>query len=417
MEGLSPIHRRVAGIDVHRMLHAVTVLVEQPDGSMSRSSREFGGFKRDCRALAAWLVELKVELVVMESTGIYWKSLYAHLERAGVNAWVVNAHFIKHVPGRKTDITDSEWLAVLARFELVRASFIPPQDLRELRLVSRYRRKLNGMRASELNRLHKVLDDAGIKLGAVVSDINGVSAREMVNGLIHGESVDTLLAHARGVLRRKNEVLAASLEGDLSARHLFVLKHIHDHLGGLDQELAQLDAYLLDAMQPYAWAHALLQTIPGIDEIAATLILIEIGDDMARFGSPERLASWAALCPGNNESAGKRKSGRTRHGNNVIRYILCECANAARMTKSTLAAKYRSLMVRKSHKKAIIAIAHKMIRLIYILFTRKQPYLDRQIDYAAMSAKKNAPRWIKQLKAIGKWPNTTSPFARANAST
>ena len=409
MEGLSPIHRRVAGIDVHRMQHTVTVLIEQPDGTISRSSREFGGFKRDCRELAAWLVELKVELVVMESTGIYWKSLYAHLERAGVNAWVVNAHFIKHVPGRKTDISDSEWLAVLARFELVRASFIPPQDLRELRLVSRYRRKLNGMRASELNRLHKVLDDAGIKLGAVVSDINGVSAREMVNGLIQGESVQTLVDHARGVLRRKNEALAASLEGDLSARHLFVLKHIHAHLGALDQELAQIDAYLLDAMQPYAWAHALLQTIPGIDEIAATLILIEIGDDMTRFNSPERLASWAALCPGNNESAGKRKSGRTRHGNNVIRFILCECANAARMTKSTLAAKYRSLMVRKSHKKAIVAIAHKMIRLIYILLTRKQPYLDQNIDYAAMSAKKNAPRWIKQLKAIGKWPKTTSP--------
>ena len=184
MEGLSPVHRRVAGIDVHRMVHAVTVLVEQPDGSISRSSREFGGFKRDCRALAAWLVELGVELVVMESTGIYWKSVHAHLERAGINAWVVNAHFIKHVPGRKTDMADSEWLAVLARFGLVRASFIPPQDLRELRLVSRYRRNLNAMRASELNRLHKFLDDAGIKLGAVVSDINGVSAREMVQGLI-----------------------------------------------------------------------------------------------------------------------------------------------------------------------------------------------------------------------------------------
>ena len=196
------------------MVHAAAVLLEQPDGSISRSSREFGGFKRDCRALAAWLVELGVELVVMESTGIYWKSVHAHLERAGINAWVVNAHFIKHVPGRKTDMSDSEWLAVLARFGLVRASFIPPQDLRELRLVSRYRRKLNAMRASELNRLHKILDDAGIKLGAVVSDINGVSAREMVQGLIEGQAIDTLLGHARGVLKRKNDALAASLEGD-----------------------------------------------------------------------------------------------------------------------------------------------------------------------------------------------------------
>ena len=189
MEGLQPLHRRVAGIDVHRMPHVVTVVIEQPDGATLQTSREFGGFRRDCRALAAWLSELRVELVVMESTGIYWKSVHPHLENAGIAAWVVNAHFIKHVPGRKTDMSDSQWLAVLAV--------------------------------------------------------------------------------------------------------------------------------------------------------------------LARFGCAERLASWAALCPGNNESAGKRKSGKTRHGNAVIRYILCECANAARMTKSTLAAKYHSLMVRKSHKKAI----------------------------------------------------------------
>ena len=374
--GASPV------IDVHRMLHVVTALIEQPDGSIERHSREFGGFKRDCRALAAWMAELRVELVVMESTGIYWKSVYAHLERAGVAAWVVNAHFIKHVPGRKTDMADSEWLAVLARFGLVRGSFIPPQDLRELRLVSRYRRKLDAMRASEINRLHKILDDAGIKLGAVVSDINGVSARAMVKGLIEGQAQAALLAQVRGALKRKTEALSASLEGDLTARHLFVLKHIHAHIETLQCELADIDAYLLQAMSPYAWAHDLLQTIPGIDTIAAALIIIEIGDDMAHFASPARLACWAALSPGNNESAGKRKSGRTRHGNNVIRFILCECANAARMTKSTLAAKYRSLMVRKSHKKAIVAIAHKMIRLIFILLTRPQPYIDQGIDYA-----------------------------------
>ena len=355
-------------------------------------------------ALAAWLVELGVELVVMESTGIYWKSVYAHLENAGVRAWVVNAHSIKYVPGRKTDMADSEWLAVLARFGLVRASFIPPKDLRELRLISRYRRKLSAMCASEVNRLHKVLDDGGIKLGGVVSDINGVSARAMVSGLIEGKPVEQLLALAHGNMKSKREDLLASLQGDLSARHLFVLGHIHAHIETLHSELAQIDRYLLDAMQPYAWAHGLLQTIPGIDRIGAALILIEIGDDMGRFGCAERLASWAGLCPGNNESAGKRKSGRTGHGNSTIRFILCECANAARMTKSTLSSKYRSLMVRKSHKKTIVAIAHKMLRLIFLILSRQQPYLDQHIDYAAMSAKKNAPRWIKQLKIIGRWP-------------
>ena len=403
--GMRALYRRVAGIDVHRMLHVVTVLLERPDGSMQRQTRRFGGFRRDCRELAAWLAELRIELVVMESTGIYWKSVYAHLENAGVIAWVVNAHRVKHVPGRKTDVADSEWLAVLARFGMVKASFIPPRDLRELRLVSRYRRKLNAMRASELNRLHKILDDGGIKLGGVVSDIDGVSARAMVKALIAGQPIEQMLGLARGKLKQKREQLAASLDGELSARHLFVLGHIEAHLQTLQRELAEIDSYMLNALQPYAWAHELLQTIPGIDEIAAALILIEIGDDMARFGRAQSLACWAALSPGNDESAGKRKSGRTAHGNSVIRCILCECANAARTTKSTLAAKYRSLMVRKSHKKAIIAVAHKMIRLIYLMLSRRQPYIDQGINYAAMSAKKNAPRWIKQLKSIGRWPS------------
>ena len=411
--GLRALHRRVAGIDVHRMLHVVTVLIEQPDGSMQRQTREFGGFRRDCRALAAWLAELHVELVVMESTGIYWKSVFTHLENAGITAWVVNAHRIKHVPGRKTDMADSEWLAVLARFGLVKASFIPPRDLRELRLVSRYRRKLSAMCASEINRLHKILDDGGIKLGGVVSDINGVSARAMVSALIAGQPIEQMLGLARGKLQQKREELGASLDGDLSARHLFVLGHIEAHIQTLQRELAEIDRYLLAAMRPYAWAHQLLQTIPGVDEIAAALIVIEIGDDMARFGRAQSLACWAALSPGNNESAGKRKSGRTGHGNSTIRFILCECANAARMTKSTLAAKYRSLMVRKSHKKAIIAVAHKMIRLIFVMLSRRQPYLDQGIDYAAMSAKKNAPRWIRQLKAIGRWPSPKSAAASA----
>jgi transposase len=411
--GLRALYRRVAGIDVHRMLHVVTVLLEQPDGSMQRQTRQFGGFRRDCRELAAWLAELHIELVVMESTGIYWKSVYAHLENAGVPAWVVNAHRVKHVPGRKTDTADSEWLAVLARFGLVKASFIPPKDLRELRLVSRYRRKLNAMRASELNRLHKILDDGGIKLGGVVSDIDGVSARAMVTALIAGQSIEQMLGLARGKLKQRREELGASLDGDLSARHLFVLGHIEAHIETLQREIAEIDSYMLAALQPYAWAHELLQTIPGIDEIAAALILIEIGDDMTRFGRAQSLACWAALSPGNNESAGKRKSGRTAHGNSVIRSILCECANAARMTRSTLAAKYRSLMVRKSHKKSIIAVAHKMIRLIYLMLSRRQPYIDQAIDYAAMSAKKNAPRWIKQLKSIGRWPSPKPAAASA----
>lgn len=183
------------------------------------------------------------------------------------------------------------------------------------------------------------------------------------------------------------------MDGELSARHLFVLHELHNHVAYLESELARLDSYLIDAMKPYQWAWNLLQTLPGIDSLAAAMIIIEIGDDVTRFGSADRLASWAALCPGNNELAGKRKSGKTRKGNAMIRYILCECANAARKTKSTLAAKYKSLVIRKSHKKSIVALAHKMIRIIfYCMFARHEPYRDPGVDYEAISAQKNAPR-------------------------
>lgn len=404
MEGLSPLHRRVAGIDVHRMLHVATALIENDDGTIVKHQKEFGGFKRDMKAMAAWLLELEVTLVVMESTGIYWKSAHAHLEHAGILTLIVNAHFIKYVPGRKTDMGDSEWLAVLARFGLVRGSFIPPKDLRELRLISRYRRKLSQMLSSETNRMHKMLDDGGIKLGAVVSDIKGVSARAMVAGLIEGRPLCEMLGMARGSLKNKREDLAASLDGDLSPRHLFILNELHENVNLLKQKLARIDAYLINAMEPYQWAWNLLQTIPGIDTIASAMILIEIGDDMSRFGDADRLASWAALCPGNNESAGKRKTGKTRKGNAIIRYILCECANAARMTKSSLSSKYHNLKVRKNHKKCIVAIAHKLIRIIYFMLSRREPYRDPGVNYEAMSAQKNAPRWIKALKKLGMLP-------------
>jgi transposase len=408
METLHSLQKVTAGIDVHRMIHAVTVLIEHDDGSVTKEQRQFGGFKRDKRAMVAWLVSLGVQCVVMESTGIYWKSAYAFLERAGIPTWVVNAYHVKHVPGRKTDMADSEWLAILGRFGLVRGSFIPPQDLRELRLVSRYRRKLASILAAEKNRLHKVLDDAGIVLGAVVSDIDGGSARRMIQGLIAGEEPMQLAGLGLGALRAKQADLALALDGDLSPRHRFVLQQLNAHIRFLEQQLAEIDRTLFEAMAPYAWAWRLLQTIPGIDQVAAALILIEIGDDLSHFGSADRLASWAALCPGNHESAGKRKSGKTRKGNAVIRSILCECANAARRTQSVFGAKYRGLVVRRGHKKAIVALAHKLIRTIFFVLTRRQPYRDSGFDYEAANVAKNAPRWIKALKRYGYWPQVVA---------
>lgn len=401
---MKPLYHCLAGLDVHRLLYVLTVLEEQADGSVLKHQRSFGGFKRDLRELSAWLLELKVQLVVMESTGIYWKSVYAALEKAGIPAHVVNARHARNVPGRKTDICDSEWLAQLGRFGLVRPSFIPPQDFRELRLLSRYRQKLAQTLAGEKNRLHKLLDDAGIKLGAVVSDIGGVSAQAIINGLIEGKAVDQLPDLAKGTLRNRRGLLEQALEGDLSARHRFVLEHLQAHVRFLEQEISALDAYLSAAMAPYADAWQLLQTIPGIDAIAAAMLLVETGVDMNAFASEAHLASWTGLCPGNNESAGKRKSGKVRKGNPAIRYLLCEAANAARRTKSGLQGKYQSLVARKGHKKAIIAVAHKLIKIIYIVLSRRQAYRDSGIDYQAMVVTRNAPRWLKALKQYGYWP-------------
>ena len=410
---MEPIHKRVAGMDVHRMEHVVTILLEQEDGTVLNETRKFGGFKRDMRALVDWLRSHRIELVAMESTGIYWKSVFSHLEAAGIEALVVNAFHVKNVPGRKTDVSDSEWLAQLARFGLLRGSFIPPKDLRELRVVSRYRRKLVQSLTGEKNRLHKVLDDAGIKLGGVVSDIDGVCARKMVEGLIAGKTPAELSALGRGKLKSSDEVLQASMDGDLSPRHRLVLSTALNHLRYLEQQVAQLDRYLIEAMKPYAWAWRLLQTIPGIDEISAAMILIEIGVNMQRFGSASRLASWTALCPGNHETAGKRKSGKIRHGNPIVRYLLCEAANAARRTKTVFQAKYTSLVIRRGYKKTVIALAHKLIRTIYFVLTRRKPYHDTTVDYEAAIVTRNAPRWIKALKKYGYWPKA----AAANPAT
>ena len=413
---MEPIHERVAGIDVHRMKHVVTVLISGDGGAVSSETREFGGFKRDMRALVDWLRSHRIQQVVMESTGIYWKSVFSHLEAAEIPALVVNAFHVRNVPGRKTDVGDSEWLAQLARFGLLRGSFIPPKDLRELRVVSRYRQKLTATLAGEKNRLHKLLDDAGIKLGGVVSDIDGVCARKMVEGLIAGSTPEQLSALGRGKLKSTGEELEAAMDGDLSPRHRLVLSTILNHLRYLQQQLARLDRYLIEALEPYAWAWRLLQTIPGIDEIAAAMILIEIGDNVHRFGSPSRLASWAALCPGNNESAGKRKSGKTRNGNPIVRYLLCEAANAARRTKTVFRAKYDSLVIRRGHKKTIIALAHKLIRTIYFVLARRKPYRDSTFDYQAASVAKNAPRWIRALKKYAYWPTASAESTTAAAA-
>jgi transposase len=397
---IQPLFRCAAGIDVHLTLICVCIIVAQPGLEPEVHRREFGGFKRDRRAMAEWIASFRPDIVVMESTGIYWKSPYAALEKVGIQALVVNAQQVKKVPGRKTDTSDAEWLARLARAGLLRGSFIPPEQLRNLRQASRYHQKITALRAMEKNRLLKVLGDAGIRITAVVSDAHGVAATAIIDCLLEGGTPEQALTHA-GRLKASPEILLASLQGELSAEHIFIAKTIRNHIHYLESQLADLEHPLLDALQPHEAALQLLMTIPGIDRLAAAKWVVEIGVDMAAFGTAGRLCKWAGVCPGNDESAGKRRRGDTAPGNRYVRALLCQIAWAAVRTPSQFKGRFQSLVSRRGTQKAIVAIGHKVLKTVFVLLSRQVPYQDSTVDYEALVVKRNAPRWIRQLKKFG----------------
>ena len=398
---LMALYKRVIGLDIHQAQITACALIEEPDGNSRIEQRQFGGYKRDRRELADWVASLKPDEVVMENTGIYWKSPYAALEVAGIRAKVVNARHVKNVPGRKTDVGDAHWLATLARAGLLRGSFVPPAKLRELRLIARQRQKLVGQLASEKNRLHKVPTDAGVRLGVVVSDLHGQSARAMVKAIIAGQPPHAVLKLASTRLKASRAEIFDALQGDLSASHRFVLDELMRHIAEIEARIARFDARLLAELESERNTLALLHTIPGVDLIGAAMLLIEIGTDMDAFGSADRLASWVGICPGNNESAGKRKSGHLRKGNLYVRRLLCEFAHAASRTTSVFKSKFQSLVVRRGYKRAIIAIGHKILRTIFFMLKRREHYRDSATDYEALSVQRNAPRWIKALTKFG----------------
>ena len=379
---IEPIVKRCAGLDVHKMKVTVTALLEQEDGSVREETREFKTFRKHRRQLCRWLKKLGIELAVMESTGNYWKSIHDSLDAAGIRSWVVNARHLKQVPGRKTDVLDSKWLAIVGRIGLIRPSFVPSKDFGELRVITRQRQKLMPSLSAEKNRLHKVLDDAGIRLGGVVSDINGASSRAMIAGLIEGRPPVELVAFAKGRLKDKTPELLEALDEPLGERHRRVLSAITNHISYLEKQIQELDDYLFEQMIPYKQQWDILQTLPGVDKIAAAIILVELGTDMKCFGSSSHLASWAGLCPGNNESAGKRKTGRTRKGNRALRRVLCEAANAASKTKC----QFRGKSMLKNNR----------------------PYYDPEVDYEALMVQRNAPRWIKALNKYGYLPQAAA---------
>jgi transposase len=398
---LQPIYKRVVGLDVHHKQITACAIIEGSDGQVQVRHRQFGAFKRDRRALAEWCAALEPEVVVMESTGIYWRSPYAVLEKYGIRATVVNARHVKQVPGRKTDVGDAQWLATLARAGLLRGSFVPPARMRELRVVARQRVKLKQELSRSKNRFHKILADAGVRLGTVVSDLHGQSARAMLKKLLEGATPQQAVRHASKRLKAGKKELAGALEGELTQSHLFVLQDLLERIEDLEGRICRYDEYLLEQLEPEHNLLTLLQTIPGVDLIGAALLLVEIGSDMTVFGSADRLASWVGICPGNNESAGKHKSGRIRKGNTYARRVLCEFAHAAVRTPSAFKAKFQSLMPRRGYKRAIIAIAHKILRTIFYMISRNEPYRDSTVDFEALYVKRNAPRWIRMLVKFG----------------
>ena len=400
---IQPMFRCAVGIDIHLALLCVCIIMAAPGAELVVHRREFGGFQRDRRAMADWIASFKPDMVVMESTGIYWKSPYAALEKVGIHARVVNARQVKKVPGRKTDTSDAEWLAMLARAGLLRGSFIPPERLHTLRQVSRHHQKITAMRAMEKNRWVKVLSDAGIRITAVVSDPHGVAATAIIDCLLDGGTPEQALTLA-GRLKAPREDLLAALQGELSADHRFVANTIRHHLRALDTQLADLERYLVEALQPHEAALQLLMTMPGIDRLAAAKLLVEIGVDMAAFGNAGRLCQWAGVCPGNDESAGKRRRGDTAPGNRYVRTLLCQIAWAAVRTTRQFKSRFQNLVSRRGTKKAIVAIGHKVLKTVFVLLSRQVPYHDSTVDYEALAVKRNAPRWIRQLRKFGYLP-------------
>ncbi len=396
-------HERCAGIDVHKKTVVVCCLRVDTSGNLQRETRTYATTTRELLSLCDWLAQNEVTQIAMESTGEYWKPVYNLLE-SGFEVMVVNSHHFKQVPGRKTDVKDAQWLAELLSYGLVRGSFIPPLPQRDLRDLTRQRTTLIRDRASVINRLQKVLGWANLKLASVVSDIGGVSARVMFKALVAGtEDPEALAELAKGRMRSKQAELIAALSGRVREHHRFLIQQHLNHLEFLDSQIKPFDERIEQLIEqhtlpveapdapvesisepnsthpPLAWQQAmlLLDTIPGIARQSAELLLAEIGSDMRRFPSAAHLCKWAGVCPGNHESAGKQYSGKTPPANRWLRSILVQMANAAvRCKASYFATVYRRLAARRGHKRAIVAVAHRLLIAVYHILKQHQPYRD-----------------------------------------
>lgn len=397
------VHERCCGLDVHKKTVVACVLVTQPGGKVDKEVRTFSTMTDDLLLLSDWLDSLGVAVVAMESTGVYWKPVFNILEE-GREVMLVNAEHIKAVPGRKTDVKDSEWIADLLRHGLLRSSFIPPAPIRELRELTRYRKSLIGERAQEANRLHKVLETANIKLGMVATDVLGTSGRRMLEAILHGERDPEVLSEfAMGKLRRKLPELRRALEGRVLPHHLILIEQILAHVEFLDESIERLGQEIGRRLAPFAEEVQLLQTIPGVSEAAAATIIAEIGTDMGRFSSAKHLASWAGVCPGNHESAGKRLSGKPTGGDTWLKAVLGEVAWAVARTRDNyLSAQYHRIARRRGKLKAVVAVCHSVLVIAYHVLKDKRPYRDLGADYFdRLDTERIQRHHVNRLKALG----------------
>jgi transposase len=393
-----------AGLDVHKETVVATVRRVLDNGKIRQQTRTFATMTATLLELGDWLEAEGVTHLAMESTGVYWKPIWNLLEER-FQILLVNAQHIKHVPGRKTDVKDSEWIAQLLQCGLLRGSFVPPQPQRELRELTRQRRQLVHAKASVANRIQKMLEDANIKLGSVATDVLGVSGRDMLRALVAGQDDPAALAElARGKLRAKIPALRLALQGRVTDHHRFLLKLLLDELTYLESLVARLTERITEVLPPpFVQAIERLATIPGIDVRAAENILAEIGVDMEVFPSAAHLASWAGMCPGQRESAGKRQSGRTRKGNQWLRTTLVQVAWAASHTKRTyLSAQYHRLVGRRGKKRALVAVGHTILVMIYHVLKKGTPYAELGADYFdRLDTNALTRRLVRRLERLG----------------
>ena len=407
------VYERCCGLDIHKQTVLACLVVPGDGGLPHKEIRTFGTMTDDLLQLADWLGTAGCTHVAMESTGVYWKPIYNLLE-GSFALLLVNARHIKQVPGRKTDVKDCEWIADLLRHGLLRASFVPDRPQRELRELTRYRTSLVRERAAEVNRLHKTLEGANLKLTSVATDVLGVSGRQMLQAVVSGTDDPVRLADlARGKLRDKVPQLERALRGRIGAHQRFMLAQQLAHLDALDELIERVSAEVTERLRPFVAAVARLDTIPGVGLRTAETLIAELGADVSRFTSAAHLASWAGMCPGNDASAGKRRSGTTRKGDPWLRAALIEAAQAAAHTRSSyLRAQYHRLAARRGKKKALVAVGHTILVIAYHLLHDQTAYRDLgptyfdQRDHERLSR-----RLVKRLEGLGYTVNLERPAA------